>query len=92
MVTVGASPCWVALQSCGSEPWMTIARATSGGVDQGWEGWIIWGPAALCGVQCWKGPRAATEVPGPQPGHMRNVAQEEVGPGPCSPRAAKEAK
>lgn len=57
VVTVGASPCWVALQSCGSEPQVTIARATSSGINQCWEGWIIWATAALCRVQCWEGPR-----------------------------------
>lgn len=33
MVTVGTSPCRVALPSCGSESRVTIPRATSGGVD-----------------------------------------------------------
>lgn len=33
IVTVGTSPFHVALRSCGSEPRVTVPRATSGGVD-----------------------------------------------------------
>lgn len=91
---VGTSPCRVALQSCGLEPQVTVPRDTNSRVDWCWEGWIVWGPAGFRGVQCWEGAGAqgCHQSTGSQPGCMRNVAQEEAHLGPCSPRAAKEAK
>lgn len=63
MAAVG-TVCWVTPRCWGSEPWVTILRATSSGKHQSWEGWTVW----ECRVWGVLGSRAAIKAQGPNLG------------------------
>lgn len=63
MAVVGTM-CWVTPRCWGSEPWVTILRATSSGKHRCWEGWTVW----ECRVWGVLGSRAAIKAQGPNLG------------------------